>query len=57
MKTIEVPVRDCVYNEKFGWFVWSGCIYITKRWGDKCDDYWGYLANDGNDIKVKFIEV
>tara|TARA_R100000388_G_C7203560_1_gene139815 strand:- start:57 stop:218 length:162 start_codon:yes stop_codon:yes gene_type:complete len=53
MKIIEVPVKDCIYFA-YNCYKWDD-IFITKRWSNK-EDYWGYMGEDGNDIKVKFIQ-
>ena len=33
----------------------EGEIYITMRWGDKCDDYWGYLSKSGVEVRVHWV--
>ncbi len=35
-------------------WIWKN-KYITKRWNENGADYWGFVAIDGKETRVKFI--
>ena len=64
VKTIELKKSDYDYYEQYGMYrIKSGhyekhppCeIYITKRCGNK-ENYWGFLGEDDEEYKIKWIE-
>ena len=64
VKTIELKKSDYDYYEQFGMYrIKSGHYekhppcekYITKRCGNK-ENYWGFLGEDDEEYKIKWIE-
>ena len=59
IKTIQLDQNDYKYYKKFGYWEAldknSNYIYITKRWSDTEEDYWGGLSEDGIEFKIKWV--
>ena len=59
MKTVLVRKSDYKYSTKFDWYYKgehdSPDRIITKRWGDTVVNYWGYVTEDGEEFKVKWV--
>jgi hypothetical protein len=63
--TIQLKKSDYDYYEQYGMYlIKKGHYekhppsekYITKRCGGKKEDYWGFLGEDGEEYKIKWIE-
>lgn len=50
-----ISFYDNYYENENGDYDKPHYQYITKRWNEKGDDYWGFLNNaNGDEIRVKF---